>query len=166
MTTRTVKIFGLAYGATPAEIAVTLDGVSVYTGTVPTTDTLPPALPNLEISNTTVEFCNFEIPMEFEGTKPMICSVTNGTVVFAQIKANYGVVANTAPAYGVGADVFIPTAGPTNTRLNVVIDGVAATITNSEELPGIVWLTIPAGSTLAYDLNINAGTANIVPVAP
>ena len=56
MTTRTVKMYGLAYGTTPAEIAVTLDGMSVYTGTVTTNNVPMPSLPNVEIANTTVEF--------------------------------------------------------------------------------------------------------------
>jgi hypothetical protein len=114
-----------------------------------------------------VEFCNFEIPMEFEGTKPMTCSVTNGTVIFAQIPANYGVIANTDPVYGTGPEVFYSTAGPNDARSNVFIDGVEK-IPNRTiyEFPGTWWWTIPAGSTLAYDLNIVAGTANVAPVTP
>jgi hypothetical protein len=82
MTTRTVKILGLAYGSTPAEISVSVDGATVYSGTVTTVDTSLPALPDLDLSNTTVEFCNFELPMDFSGTKPMTCSVTSGLVIF------------------------------------------------------------------------------------
>ena len=164
MTTRTVKMFGLAYGSSPAEIAVTLDGQSVYTGTVSTVDTPPPALPNLEIANTTVEFCSFEIPMEFEGTKPMTCSITNGTVIFADISANYSVIANTNPVYGGGADIFSSTAGTSSVRSNVAIDGIAQTI-NQEELAGTWWFKVPAGSILTYDLNVIAGTANVAPPA-
>ena len=106
MTTRTVKMFGLAYGSTPAEIAVTLDGASVYTGTVTTVNTPSPSMPNPDLTNTTIEFCTFEIPMDFEGTKSMTCAVTNGIVIFAQISANYCVIANTDPVIVAGPDVF------------------------------------------------------------
>jgi hypothetical protein len=164
MITRTVKMFGLAYGSTPAEIAVTLDGVSVYTGPVTTVDTPVLSLPaNSEIANTTVEFCNFEIPLEFVGSKPMTCTVTNGIVIFAQITANYGVIANTTPVYGHGADVFRDIAGRDDARSNVEIDGVPRLIAPTEELNGTWWFLVPAGSTMIHDLNIVAGTANIAP---
>jgi streptogramin lyase len=162
MTTRTVKIFGLAYGSTPAEIAVTLDGVSVYTGTVTTADTPTPSMPNPDLTNTTIEFCSFEIPMDFEGTKSMTCAVTNGTVIFAQVVANYCVIANTDPVAGTGPEVFVHINGSNDARSNVAIDGVAQSM-NHEELAGTWWFTIPDGSTLTYDLSIQAGTANVAP---
>jgi len=166
MTTRTVKMLGLAYGTTPAEIAVTLDGVSIYTGTVPTAATPVATLPNLELANTTVEFCNFEIPMDFEGTKSMTCAVTNGTVIFAQIDANYCVIANTDPVIGTGPDGFGGIGGVGDARSNVAIGGVLQPVNHTEEFNGTWWFTVPTGSTLTYNLDIVAGTANIAPVAP
>jgi hypothetical protein len=166
MTTRTVKMFGLAYGSSPAEIAVTLDGASVYTGIVPTTDTPLPTLPNPDLTDTTVEFCNFQIPMEFDGAKPMACSVTNGTVIFAQILANYCVLANTDPVLGAGPDVFNNIDDPVDARSNVAIDGVTQPVNHNEELPGTWWFTVPAGSTLTYNLDVRAGTANVAPPPP
>jgi hypothetical protein len=161
MTTRTVKMFGLAYGTTPAEIAVTLDGVSVYTGTVTTVDSPVPSLPNLEIADTTVEFCNFEIPMDTNGTIPMTCTVLSGTAIFAQITANYCVIANTNPTIGTGSEVFKNIDGQGDARSNVFINTVAYTIDHTEEFSGTWWFTVPEGSTLIYDLDIVAGTANI-----
>jgi hypothetical protein len=162
MTTRTVKMFGLAYGSSPAEIAVTLDGVSVYTGTVATNDAPIPFMPDPSLVDTTVEFCNFEIPMDFNGVLPMTCTVSNGTVVFAQITANYCVIANTDPVVGTGPDVFNNIDGTGDARSNVVIDGVAQPI-NHEEYPGTWWFTVTTGSVLTYDLDIVAGTANVAP---
>ena len=164
MTTRTVKMFGLAYGSTPAEIAVTLDGVSVYTGTVTTADAITPFLPNSEIANTTVEFCNFEMPMEFEGSKPMTCMVTNGTVLFAQIVANYSVIGNTDPVYGFGPDSFKPINSAGDARSDVSIDGVTQQIEHIAPVTGTWWYKVETGSTLTYNLNIVAGTANLKPV--
>jgi hypothetical protein len=163
MTTRTVKMFGLAYGSTPAEINVTLDGVSVYAGTVTTIDSPVPAMPNPELSNTTVEFCNFEIPTDFEGIKPMTCVVLSGTVLFAQITANYCAIANTDPVIGTGPDEFNNVDGVGDVRSNVFIDGVLQPVNHTEELSGTWWFKIPTGSVLTYDLNVVAGTANIAP---
>jgi hypothetical protein len=162
MTTRTVKMFGLAYGSTPAEISVTLDNALVYSGTVTTADTLIPELPNLALSNTTIEMCNFEIAMDATGNLPMTCTVNNGTVIFAQIGANYCVIANTNPVIGTGPDGFSSIAGTGDARSNVFIDGVAQPI-NHEEYAGTWWFTVPAGSTLTHDLDVIAGTANVAP---
>jgi len=161
MTTRTVKILGLAYGSTPAEISVSVDGATVYSGTVTTVDTSFPSLPNDALSNTTVEFCNFELPMDFSGTKSMTCSVTNGRVIFAQILANYCVIANTDPVIGTGPDVYQNIGGIGDARSNVFINGIAQPINHTEELAGIWWFTVTSGSTLTYDLDVQAGTANV-----
>jgi hypothetical protein len=166
MTTRTVKMFGLAYGPTPAEITVTLDGVSVYTGTVTTADEPVPSLPNIELVDTTVEFCNFEIPMEFSGAKPMTCTVNSGTVIFADILANYVVADNTDPVAGSGPDQFFGIDGAGNARSSVFIDGVEQPM-NHEEFGGSWWFKVSEGSTLSYNLDIQAGTPNIyVPPEP
>lgn len=165
MTTRTVKIFGLAYGSTPAEINVALDGNTVYTGAVSTTDAPIPSLPNLDLVPEIVEFCNFEIPLDFNGTKPMTCVVSSGTVIFAAIRANYCVIANTTPVIGTGPDGFSSIDGLGDARSNVFIDGASQPM-NHETWPGTWWFTVPAGSTLTYDLDVQAGTANVAPTPP
>jgi hypothetical protein len=161
MTTRTVKLFGLAYGSSPAEISVTLDGASIYTGTVTTNDTLVPALPNLDLDGTTVEFCNFEIPLDFAGNKSMSCEVLNGTVIFAEIKANYCAIANSDPVIGTGPDVFSNIDGAGDARSNVAINSAAQIVNHTEELTGTWWFVVPTGSILTYDLDVQAGTANV-----
>jgi hypothetical protein len=166
MTTRTVKMFGLAYGTTPAEISVTLDGVSVYTGTVTTADIPVPSLPDANLTPTTVEFCNFEIPMDTNGTIPMTCTVLSETAIFAQIKANYCVIANTDPVIGTGPDGFDNIDGVGDARSNVFINGVEQPINHTEELSGTWWFVVPAGSVLTYNLDVLAGTANVAPPPP
>jgi hypothetical protein len=160
MTTRTVKMFGLAYGSTPAEIAVTLDGESIYTGTVTTSDAvLPMTYENLV--DTTIELCNFEIPVDFEGTKSMTCSVTNGTVIFAQINTNYCLIGNSV---GSGPDVYHSTNSTGDARSNVSIDGVIQQVEHDELSAGTWWFKVYSGSTMTHNLIINAGTANVAPV--
>lgn len=165
MTTRTVKMFGLAYGSSPAEITVTVDGNAIYTGTVTTADSPLPELPNPDLTPTTIELCEFEIPMDFSGTKPMACTVNTGTVIFAQIKANYCVIANTDPVVGTGPTGFYNIDRMGDARSNVAIDGLAQPI-NHEELPGTWWFKVPTGSTLTYNLDVVAGTANVAPTPP
>jgi hypothetical protein len=217
MTTRTVQMFGLAYGSSPAELAVTLDGISVYTGTVATSDTPIPSMPNLSIVDSTVEFCNFEIPVEFDGTKPMICTVNNGTVIFAQTKVNYvpiqnpvfsesdlniilnlslppservavfashavppfsaaeiAILESTDPvdqsaqlaivtAHGValqissGSTGFYDINSGFEARANVVIDGTPVTPQHSSEYEGTWWWKLASGSTMTYNLVVDAG---------
>jgi hypothetical protein len=96
MAIRTVQILGQGYGANPAEITVTASGNTVFSGTVSTVDQLLPALPNLEIDLNSV-LCTFEIDTAFVGEIPMTCAVSTGTVIFAQIYANYVTISN--PVY-------------------------------------------------------------------
>jgi hypothetical protein len=164
MTTRTTKIFGQGFGSTPAEIAVTLNGSTIYTGEVPTLDQAVPGLPNLDLVNSVAELCSFEIGMDVSGILPMTCTVLSGTVIFAQINANYCVIANTDPVIGTGPDGFYNIDGIGDARSNVFIDGVEQPINHTEEFDGTWWFTVAEGSVLSYDLDIVAGTANVAPL--
>ena len=165
MTTRTVKIFGQGFGSAPAEILVTLNGNTIYTGAISTIDQPVYTLPNLELTSSVPELCNFEIDMDFSGTMPMTCEVLGGTVIFAQILANYYAVANTDPVVGsepniiksTGPNVFKDINGISDPRLNVFVNNVAHPINHNEEFSGPWWFTVPAGSVLAYDLAVRAG---------
>jgi hypothetical protein len=96
MANRTVEILGQGYGASPAQITVTANGNTVFSGTVNTVDQPVPALPNLEL-NLTNTLCTFEIDQAFSGELPMTCTVSTGTVIFAQVLANYSGMTN--PVY-------------------------------------------------------------------
>jgi hypothetical protein len=165
MITRTVKIFGQGFGSTPAEISVTLAGNVIYTGPVPTLDQPVYALPNLEFTSQIPEICNFEIAMDFSGTIPMTCTVLAGTVIFAQIEANYCAISGTDPVIGNGPDLFLCINGKDDPRSNTYIDGVQRLV-NHEEYPGSWWHGLSAGSTLTYDLNVQAGTTDVAPATP
>jgi hypothetical protein len=166
MTTRTVKIFGQGFGSTPAEISVTLNENVIYTGEIPTIDQPVYTLPNLEVANTVPQLCDFEIGMDVSGTIPMTCTVLSGTVIFAQILANYCVLDNTDPVIGSGPDVFNNIDGIGDARSNVYINEIAQAINHTEELSGTWWFTVPAGSVFRYDLDVQAGTANVAPTPP
>ena len=217
MTNRTVQIKGYGFGSTPAQVTVTLEGNTVFTGTVTTADSPPPVMPNLDLIGETVTLCTFEIPVDFSGEKSMTCSVSNGTVIFAEINTNYVSINNpvftsedlaiidnpdtpqnqrveilstyavppfsaeeittlesTDPAnqsaqlailaaHGVsliisgGSSIYSDINPGSDCRANVVIDGTPTTAPHSPEYNGSWWWKIPAGSTLAYNLVVNAG---------
>lgn len=96
MTTRTVNITGYGFGASPAQITVTVDGVTVFNGAVTTADQPVPSMPNPSIENDPVVLASFDVDVAYAGTKAVTCSVTNGTLVFADLTANYTKTVNTA----------------------------------------------------------------------
>jgi hypothetical protein len=214
MAIRTVQILGQGYGANPAEITVTANGNTIFLGTVATVDQPLPALPNLEIDLTNV-LCTFEIDTAFVGEIPMTYAVSAGTVVFADIYANYISILNPVytpaqlevlrdpatswpdhvaiyiqvavpPLSQAEIDVLLDTEIPiseknaivaahnctviissgadgygpiddTDPRSSVVINGVAQTPDHGE-LPGAWWWPIAAGSTMAYQLQVDPAT--------
>jgi hypothetical protein len=209
MTTRTLKFYGRGYGATPASISVTQNGINVYTGEVTTINA-----PITEWPDQIVLFTS-ETTVDFNGTIPMSVEVTNGSVVFAWITGNYCSMLN--PVYSTeqleilqsptstdaeklavysaaavppfspeeiaaletgtvaenniiiashNASIYI-SSGPDNfdtifngdERSNVSIDGIPQnTPTPRPEGQNGTWFwQVTSGSTLTYDLNVNAG---------
>ena len=95
-TNRTVQIQGQGYGTSPAQITVTANGNTVFSGTIATVDQPLPALPDLAINLPEI-LCTFEIDLAFTGQIPMTCTVNSGTTIFAGIYANYVQIPN--PVY-------------------------------------------------------------------
>jgi len=217
MAERTVVFKGLAYGSTPATVQITANGVSIFSGTITTENQPVPVMPNSEL--VTAALFTMTADTAFSGTIPMTCEVTNGTVIFAEVIANYSNRLNpiytaeqlniltsadpnisnpsinlaVTPIY-VGAAAVPPLTeaeistlyntatteeeytaiinahnlnsqinggvgeiGPisaTDPRNSVSINGVSQ-LPDRGDLPGCWWWTIPAGSTLSYDLEIS-----------
>jgi hypothetical protein len=179
MTNRTVQIMGLGIGSEPATVVATVNGSQVFNSTVETIDEAFPALPgNVEVANTMVSLFTFNIPVELSGDLPMTVTVANNPVIFGPVLANYGNVVNTTgnttTFSSSGATTFLniyrPWPNPdgtiiTDCRSNVVIDGVAQTITPEirGDLLGTWWWAIQPGSTLSYDLLVTAGLETTPP---
>lgn len=84
MTNRTVYFKGQAFGAAPANIAVSLNGNVIFSGTIPAEDNPPTPRPE-----TFTTLFTTELPVTFSGTMPMTVQVVSGTVVFGSVLANY-----------------------------------------------------------------------------
>ena len=93
---RTIQIRGQGYGTSPAQITVTANGNTVFSGTIATVNQPLPALPDLAINLPEI-LCTFEIDLAFTGQIPMTCTVNSGTTIFAEIYANYVQIPN--PVY-------------------------------------------------------------------
>lgn len=176
MPNRTIKLLGHGFGSTDAEITVTLEGTTIYTGPVTTVDQSVPDLPNLELLSDQVELCSFELPIDFSGQKSMTCTVTNGTVIFADIKANYCKIIN--PVF-TSSDLEIlssPTSTPQE-KYNVRASHAVPPFTAEEEsyllahgadAGGLVILNahgvatiISSGSTVFYEIDADDARSNI-----
>jgi hypothetical protein len=96
MANSTIKFLGQGYGATPAAITITANGNTVFSGPVDTVDQLRPVLPNPDL-NLVSNVGTFEVPQNFKGQIPMTCTVTSGTVIFAQVMINNVYISN--PGY-------------------------------------------------------------------
>lgn len=142
---RTVQFFGQGYGSDPAEISVKLEDKEIFNGKIPTID--QPVI-NTDPEDQVVLF-TCELPIEFEGFKPMTVCVNKGSVVFAHIHANYCFQPN-------GEIEYFPIRQGTDARKNVKING--ETQTPAFDLPGTWSWTVSEGSTLTYDLDVAAGT--------
>lgn len=170
MTMRTVKIQGLAYGATPASITVTYNGETVFSGEVPTQDAPVPALPDLTLDSQLVDFCTFEIPVEAEGEFPMTCTVHSGTAVFGPILSNYN---KSLQADGTWLIRYPPATTFANIRsnlgdprTNIIIDGEPQPEPPVSDPPGGAWWwEVQEGSVLAFDAIVLSGMEHM-PTTP
>jgi hypothetical protein len=141
---RTVQFFGQGYGSSPATIVVKLEGLTIFSGEIPTIDqtgfnTAP---------DDQVVLFTCELPVTFEGLKPMLVEVLTGTVALAHIRANY--------CFYNSDDLYFDICPGADARKNVKINGELQT--PDQDLSGTWSWTVSAGSTLSYDLNVTGGT--------
>jgi hypothetical protein len=140
----TVQFFGQGYGPAPARIVVKLEDLTIFSGEIPT---IAQSGFNTDPGDQVVLF-TCELPVTFEGLKPMSVEVSLGTVTLAHIHANY--------CFYNGDDVYFDICPGADARKNVKINGELQT--PAQDLPGTWSWTVHAGSVLSYDLDVAAGT--------
>lgn len=96
MVTRTIQFLGQGYGNSPASVTVTANGNSVFSGTVDTIDAPVPDMPNFDLQSEMKVLFTMDVDSAFSGEIPMTCQVTNSTILFAQVFANYSEIPNPA----------------------------------------------------------------------
>jgi hypothetical protein len=140
---RIIQFFGQGYGTDPAFVVARLEDLVVYEGNVHTIDqigfnTAP---------ETQVVLFTCELPVTFEGLKPMSVEVITGTVVLAHVHATH--------CYANCNDLYFPLCPGSDVRKNVKIDNKLQV--PDQELPGTWSWTVSSGSTLSCDLDIVGG---------
>lgn len=129
MTNRTVQIFGYGYNDTPVEITSTLNGTTIFTGTIPT---LNEPVPTNFVGAVMTTLFTFEIPVDFEGNIPMTCNVTNGAVIFAEVLANYVSIVN--PVFSAGELAILESPLSTRAEQIAIYSSHASPEFSSEEI--------------------------------
>lgn len=149
---RIFKQLGQGYGASPVSIVAQIDGNTVFSGTIPTTNAPVPGVePSVQLGS---DCFSWTEPVDnFTGTRSLSIAVSSGVFQIGQTLAQ-GNVANADQysfvyAANVGGVIF------SDPLTDVMIGGAAQTQPNDPTLPGQWGWTIPAGSTLTATLNIN-----------
>ena len=96
---RTLQFYGLAYGDSNVSLTATIDGTTVFSGEVPTINSIMPPPPVdfsvilFSIENSTL------FPTNYSGTYPMSITVSGGyAATFNEIKCNYTPTSNVTTA--------------------------------------------------------------------
>jgi hypothetical protein len=170
MTNRTVKLLGYGFGATPAEITVTLEGTTIYSGTVNTADQPVPDLPNLDLMPDQTELCSFELPISFSGQKAMTCEVNSGTVIFSEIYATYALIVNPVFSNADKTVIFSDTA-TNQQKYDVIAPHAVPSFTTEEESQivslGLYNLTVQTIlATHGVSIFVSSGPSNFGDIYP
>lgn len=124
MAIRTIQMLGKSFGATPSMVVATFDGNQIFNGTVTTVDQPVWSLPNPELIPQQDLLFTFDVDTELNGQIPMTVTVSNGTVIFGSVLANYVGMIN--PAYT--PEQLAQLADPTLTRAER--DAIYQTVAN------------------------------------
>lgn len=169
MANRTVQILGQGYGASPAQVTVTANGNTVFSGSVSSIDQPVPSLPSPGLNLSEI-LCTFEIDQAFTGQIPMTCEVTVGTVIFSTISVNYVMVPN--PIYT--AEQYSVLTNPTSTdeqRNAIILAAPAVPPLSAEDIALIQGPDTPPDQYIAVlnahnlQSNVNGGVDIFGPIS-
>lgn len=170
---------GKAYAESgTVSVTVNFNSAEVYNSSVTTTASATPAQPT-EVE----ELFTFTVDTSVSGSIPLTIAVSGGDLVFSNLLGNYvgaelqdsdndgnpdivdGAFVVVTPIVDFYDDLNSNTSS-SDGKDNVTIDGVAqsrnATPGSDEEI-GDWWYTIPDGSTLACDFQINTAVYDTIP---
>jgi hypothetical protein len=168
MTTRTIQCLGYGFGDTPATIVAKINGITVFDGaitTAPLTE-LPSGNPFDQWANNVVSLYTFNSTVGTATSFPTTIEVTNGILLLGNYVANYASVPAPPPKtenISSGPDIFVGLTG--ETRENVTIDSVAQNYhpPGSVDETGTWWWLVNTGSTIAFNVLVDAGQDVIPP---
>ena len=158
MTNRIIKVLGWGQDTVgPANITAFVDSEQVFSGSVNLKTFAPSDLKGSELFE-------FQVPVDFDGTKAVKIFVAEAPVRFGQIIANYVEINSQNMVYSSGEDEFVDLCqepdinGVKDPIKNVRIDGYAQ-FTDRITYPSLgTWhWTVNPGSILEYDLVIKPG---------
>jgi hypothetical protein len=166
MADRIFKFYGQAFALTgTVAITVKFNGVEIFSGPVPTVNSLPSTQP----TNTNGVLFEYVGTTDLVGNIPFELHVTNGTVFFGAIRANYSgsnfevdqtnpdapeIVVTTAPE-NYWADInqkSIESDGKTNVKINGV--SKLRHVIDLKQI-GDWWYQIPDGAVLTCDIEVD-----------
>lgn len=156
---RIFKQLGQGYGSSTVSITAQIDGNTVFSGSVPTADTLPPGVdPSTELGQ---DCFNWTEPVaNFAGARTFSITVSGGDCFQLNQTLAQDNIAN-ANSYGF---VFQQTIGNviySDPLTNVTIDGIAVDHPDEPSLPGQWGYNIPSGSVLTATLTVNTLMGNV-----
>ena len=156
MSTRTFKQFAKAFGATPANIVVRLDGQEIFSGAVETENTPLPSLPDLSLAIDNLAF-SWEKDTSFSGTAALEITVNGSPLLLANTQANYLVDdADHANVYNEFYYEEIDGVRYSDPFTDERIDGISVARVEDPALSGQWWWKIMPGSTFSAIVNIQA----------
>jgi hypothetical protein len=149
---RIFKQLGHGYGADPVSIVAQIDGNTVFSGTIPTTDVPVPGVePGVQLGLECFQWT--EATGNFVGTQSLSITVTGGTFQIGQTLAQSS-LAN-ADQYGAVYQTDIGNVIFSDPLTNVSIGGEPRVRPDDPELTGQWGWTLESGQTLSATLNIN-----------
>lgn len=152
MLQRTFRQYAQGFGSAPVQAVVTIDDVTVFSGTV---NTLNQPAPPMSDSGTTLDNLawSWQGDAAYQGTRAITVAVTGSTLVLGQTLANSpynddGALWGQVWSQEInGVRYFDP-------FTDVRIDGIAQSTNFTAAQVGQRWWRIPAGSTWTATMNI------------
>lgn len=163
---RVFKFYGKAVSNNgPVSVTAKFNGVEIYSGTVPTVSSVPMGL----IHQSAEVLVVYTGTTEILGEIPFELSVSNGTVFFGLVKANYSGIEFDVDYTDPETPVVVVDIAPENFwddvnrnssesdgKTNVTINGVDRTVRSlGQGTPGDWWYSIPSGGTLTCNIVVD-----------